>query len=79
MWFQRFVNIFVGTSTLKERCERHPKHGEEPMMSRMNLVENAARLAMADHRAATPRRLAPRSFWQVALAMFAGLWRKPAA
>lgn len=39
------------------------------MTSRMKLVQDAARMAMADHRAATPRKPLPRGF----LAAFAAL------
>lgn len=40
------------------------------MSSQMHLVQNAARLAMADHRAAGPR--SPRTTWSLSRAVRAG-------
>ncbi|TWG55360.1 MULTISPECIES: hypothetical protein [unclassified Aminobacter] len=45
------------------------------MSSQMNLVHEAARMAMADHRAASPRGAAPKSRWHFFLAYFEKILR----
>jgi hypothetical protein len=73
----RFVKQFEGTCLSEERCGRKTiRDWEEQMISKMHVVQNAARMAMADHRAASPRRLPPQRLWRLALAMLARLVRK---